>query len=86
MRCLGAKDRERVVVDTVDGQLHTGDRLLLCSDGLTGELTDDAIKAVFDAGYNDQVTADRLVQSALDLGGSDTITVVVVSAPANGEY
>jgi serine/threonine protein phosphatase PrpC len=86
MRCLGAEDSERVVVDTVDGELHTGDRLLLCSDGLTGELTDDAIKEVFDAGFNDQVTAGQLVQSALDLGGSDNITVVVVSAPANGEY
>jgi serine/threonine protein phosphatase PrpC len=86
MRCLGVTDSQRLVVDTVDGELHPGDRLLLCSDGLTSELTDDAIKAVFDAGFNNLVTADQLVQSALDLGGSDNITVVVVSAPANGEY
>jgi len=86
MRCIGASDSARVVVDTVDGEPHTGDRLLLCSDGLTGELSDDAINEIFDAGLNNQATADRLVQSALDHGGSDNITVVVVSAPANGEY
>ncbi len=68
------------------GVAHTGDRLLLCSDGLKGEVTDDAIKAFFDTGLNDQATADRLVQSVLDRGGSDNITVVVISTPANGEY
>jgi serine/threonine protein phosphatase PrpC len=45
-----------------------------------------AIKVVFDTGLNDQATADRLVQSALDSGGSDNITVVVISTPANGVY
>lgn len=86
MRSIGARDSARIAVDTVDGELYTGDRLLLCSDGLTGELTDSAIKAVFDAGLDDRATADQLLQSALDRGGSDNITVVVVSAPANGEH
>ena len=82
-RCIGSRDSAQVDVETVDGDLYAGDRLLLCSDGLTGELTDDVIKAVFDAALGVQETADQLVQAALVQGGSDNVTALIVAAPTN---
>lgn len=56
------------------------DRLLLCSDGLTAELPDIYISKLL-ARYDDpESAAGRLVQVAVDLGGRDNVTVVVVDA------
>lgn len=56
------------------------DRLLLCSDGLTAELPDAYIANLL-AKYDDpQVAADRLVGTAVELGGRDNVSVVVVDA------
>jgi PPM family protein phosphatase len=52
---------------------------LLCSDGLTKELGDDAIAAVLREAPTGGVT-DRLIAAALDAGGADNVTVVVVTA------
>lgn len=52
-------------------------RLLLCSDGLNSELPDDHIGTVLGQGTPRQA-CDRLVQAALDAGGNDNVTVVVV--------
>lgn len=54
------------------------DRILICSDGLTGELDDDEIRDVLTTERPPQAAADRLVQMALDRGGRDNVTVVVV--------
>lgn len=58
--------------------VRSGDRLLVCSDGLTDELTDPQIAAVLAAQPEPQPAADALVAGALDAGGSDNVTVVVV--------
>lgn len=55
-----------------------GDRMLVCSDGLTGELEDAALRAVLAAEPDPQAAAERLVADALDAGGGDNITAVVV--------
>ncbi|MDP9406256.1 MAG: protein phosphatase 2C domain-containing protein [Actinomycetota bacterium] len=55
----------------------TAGRLLLCSDGLNSELSDDEIAALLADGTPQQA-ADRLVRAALDAGGHDNVTVVVV--------
>ena len=55
-----------------------GDRLVLCSDGLTGEVDDDGIEAALLAHADPQQAADALVRLALDGGGRDNVTVVVV--------
>lgn len=56
-----------------------GDLLLLCSDGLSGELPDRDIQDLLEASGPDlEPTARRLVRAALEAGGSDNITVVVV--------
>lgn len=57
-----------------------GGRLVLCSDGLTLEVDDSAIQATLLAQSDAQEAADALVALALERGGRDNVTVVVVDA------
>ena len=57
-----------------------GDRMVICSDGLTDELSDARIEAELRAQDGAQAAADRLVAAALAAGGHDNITVIVVDA------
>ncbi len=57
-----------------------GDRMLVCSDGLTRELDDDRIALVLHEESSPQNAAMRLVQEALLHGGRDNVTVIVVDA------
>ena len=60
----------------------TADRLLICSDGLTSELDDDAILRVLADLGDPQEAATALVAEALVAGGRDNITAVVVDVAA----
>jgi serine/threonine protein phosphatase PrpC len=53
---------------------------MICSDGLTKELDDDAIQAVLESADETNSPADRLVAAALAAGGADNVTVVVVES------
>jgi protein phosphatase len=55
-----------------------GERFLLCSDGLSTELTDAHIRSALAAAEPPDVLARRLVADALHEGGRDNVTVVVV--------
>ena len=55
-----------------------GDRLLLCSDGLTGMVDDGSIQAMLARIRDPQRCAAALVKEAIANGGSDNITVIVV--------
>ena len=68
-----------VNIDEVTFDLKTGDRLLLCSDGLTEMVKDDAIARILVEGTPDEVVW-KLVEMANNAGGVDNITVVVVEA------
>lgn len=57
-----------------------GDRMLVCSDGLPSEVRDEAIVQILSEVENAQPAADALLQAALDNGGRDNISVVVVDA------
>jgi len=57
---------------------HAGERFLLCTDGLTNELRDPTIARILVDGDDPQAIADRLVAAAVDAGGRDNVTVVVV--------
>jgi PPM family protein phosphatase len=60
--------------------LQAGDALLLCTDGLTKHVSDDAIKAVLAADPSPERACRALVEAALAGGGSDNVTVVVARA------
>ncbi|MEZ0449519.1 PP2C family protein-serine/threonine phosphatase [Cellulomonas sp. ICMP 17802] len=57
-----------------------GDRMLVCSDGLTDELSDARVQAELRAADEAQQAADRLVAAALAAGGRDNVTAIVVDA------
>jgi serine/threonine protein phosphatase PrpC len=81
-RSLGTESD--IDIDEQDIGLLDGDRLLLCSDGLTGMLTEAQIQAILEATPSTQETAERLVRAANRAGGVDNITVVVLDV-AEGE-
>jgi PPM family protein phosphatase len=58
--------------------IRAGDRLLLCSDGLTEMLTDSAIEAILAAEADPEAACTKLVAQANDAGGRDNITVLIV--------
>lgn len=68
--------------------LRTGLRLLVCSDGLTKEVSDDRIRLHLAAGLSPVETAGSLIDAALAAGGRDNITTIVIdvlAAPHAGD-
>ncbi len=77
-RAIGA---ESAVKPTVQQRpVIPGDLLMLCTDGLTGMVSDGQIAEIIQTGYGDVGrTVQHLVQAANDAGGRDNITVVLVA-------
>ena len=75
-RALGI-DRS-VVVDVFSHLVRTGDRIVLCSDGLVDEVSDADIAVVLGQHSDPQETAEALVMVANTAGGRDNTTVIVV--------
>lgn len=82
---LGVSDLDKVTVDSVNYTWATGQKILLCSDGLTDLVTDAEISHIFrkHQSKTNQDLVDALIQTALDKGGIDNVTIEVVSAPEN---
>ncbi len=74
-RSLGTNPN--VDVDLLELELEVGDRFLLCSDGITGDLSVDEIRGILALGSPSRAAWD-LVDAALDKGGQDNATAVVV--------
>lgn len=75
-----------VDVDTPDPvSLAAGDRILLCSDGLTAVLADEHLAEILDADDEPASLCARMVDAARAGGGPDNITVVVVRVDEPGE-
>ena len=76
-RVLGMGPDVEVDVFPVD-PFYTGDRFVLCSDGLFNEVTEEAIAATLNRFPDPQEAARDLVAQAKANGGNDNITVVVI--------
>lgn len=70
---------ERLELDAVGADVTDGDVFLLCSDGLTNEVSEVVMMQALLPG-NCRLAADALVDLALERGGHDNVTVVVVRA------
>ncbi len=85
-RVLGGPDGTAAASEQVSGSLAPGQGLLLCSDGLTSEVCDAEIAGVLSGNPavngQGQAAVDRLVALALDHGGSDNVTVILIGVPA----
>ncbi len=76
-RALGF--RERVSADVTETELESGDKLLLCSDGLNTMLTDNQICAILKLTGSLENTCQQLISAANAKGGKDNITVIIAS-------
>ncbi|MFA5590032.1 MAG: PP2C family serine/threonine-protein phosphatase [Lysobacteraceae bacterium] len=84
-QALGVTDPQSLNVEVIRGELKPGMQLLLCSDGLTEEVDDATIAGVLaKTGLSAQECVDQLVLAALDGGGSDNITVILLRNEAGG--
>lgn len=77
-RALGVE--EEIAVDVGVHDLRPGDRILLCSDGLTAMVRDSSIREILAAREDPQAAAEALVDAANTAGGVDNTTVVVLDA------
>ena len=75
LQALGVQEEVEVQLSKVE--LRRGDRLLLCSDGLVGVVSDEEIGAVMGAMDDPAETARILVEMANAAGGPDNVTVIV---------
>lgn len=64
--------------DTITGKFESGDRFLLCSDGLNDELTDEQIGQLLLSSASVGAVTQQLIDAALEEGGRDNVSVIVV--------
>ncbi|MEU6858074.1 protein phosphatase 2C domain-containing protein [Glycomyces sp. NPDC046736] len=79
LRALGASEVEPAF-QTIKGV--PGDRVLLCSDGLSGPVSDADIARTLQSAATPQEAAETLVQQALDAGAPDNVTVLIADVVA----
>lgn len=65
-------------------EVRNGDRIIVCSDGLSSMVPDADIESVAVSAASAQQAADNLVAAALTAGGSDNVTVIVVDVINDG--
>lgn len=82
-RALGSAPHTRP--DLYEINVEAGDRLLLCSDGLTTMLHDSEIEAIMSRTWDPQHCAAQLVSEAVAAGGYDNVTVVVANVEGFAE-
>ena len=71
--------------DIYELNVDAGDRILLCSDGLSSMISNNAIESIMRRQSDAQHCADELVTAALENGGADNVTVVVADVPGLSE-
>ncbi len=84
-QCLGMQELAEVKIDTTLGQWQKNQWILLCSDGLTDELSDSEIAEIIAQSADSYEAVDLLLQEALHKGGRDNITLQIIESPINDD-
>ena len=75
-RAVGTE--EKVVADSKSLPMEDGDIILMVTDGLTNELTDEKIRQIVKANKHPYQISSKLIEEAIDHGGRDNITVTTI--------
>jgi len=75
-RALGVE--EKLDIDVLSLDIHVGDRILLCSDGLTNELSNEEIARIASSPNSLDIAVTDLVNGAKRAGGNDNISVILL--------
>ncbi|MEX1033312.1 MAG: protein phosphatase 2C domain-containing protein [Cellvibrionaceae bacterium] len=82
-QCIGSQDAGHIRVDSVKGLWRQKQWILLCSDGLTDELSNEMIAQILCDSRSVRDAVNKLVKQALARGGRDNITVQIIESPLN---
>jgi protein phosphatase len=74
---MGSKDE--IIPDFFEIDIKPEERYLLCSDGLSNMVEDDEIRDIVVENYNLDEAAQALIDRANYYGGSDNVSVVIIS-------
>jgi serine/threonine protein phosphatase PrpC len=77
-QCLGQRELIKPQIDS--HRILSGDRLLFCSDGISGPVPEDKLIHTMGARNSAEATIDQIIQLALDFGAPDNVTGIVVFA------
>ena len=80
-QCLGMQELTRVKVDVIEQEWQKNQWILLCSDGLTDELSDKNIAQILSDSHDCLAAVDQLLHAALTNGGRDNITLQIIESP-----
>ncbi len=81
-QCLGSVTPKELTVDIIERKWMKDERVLLCSDGLTDTVTDQAICEIISRHDDVETAVHELVQAALANGGRDNISAILIAAPS----
>jgi len=78
-QALGVTDNSELKIAEITDKWLPGDKFLICSDGLTEEVEDAEIENILSKSLAPKELCDQLMIKALENGGSDNITAIVVA-------
>ncbi len=78
---LGAMDVERPKVSIKQGILYRNQKIILCSDGLSDEVDEEQMSEIIAQANDNEELVEQLVAAAIDNGGKDNVSVIVIAAP-----
>jgi len=79
-QAIGMSDLHKMEVGRVQGNLPSGHQFLLCSDGLSGEVSSAEITDILKLELNERQKVDLMIQKSLDNGGADNVTALLVTS------
>ncbi len=82
-QCLGSTEIDSVQVDQFDGEWDREQQIILCSDGLTDEVSDSMIGEVMASKMSLQEKTKRLIKNAKSAGGRDNISLIIIDTPVS---